>query len=62
MSTPFETRVIPSPKMAASWHAQVRREGERAWSTVASGYGPIEYTTPDYARAGAAVFIEQVRQ
>jgi hypothetical protein len=61
MAKGYTVRIVQSDRMAASWHAKVRRKGWRAgyWVTVASSYGAIEYTTEEAAKAGAAVWIKQ---
>jgi hypothetical protein len=50
----------PSDRMAASWHGSYRRKDWPGgkWATASSKYGPIEYTSREYALHGARVCAE----
>jgi hypothetical protein len=55
----MKIRAIKSHKMqAASWHGQWYSEREERWLTICSAYGPIEYTTPEAARAAVCAHLE----
>jgi hypothetical protein len=40
-----------------SWHGYFRTS--RGWRRATTQYGPMEYTTPESAEAGAAIYAQQ---
>lgn len=48
-----------SDELRPAWLAQLRREGQRHWTTIRNSYGPIVYTTPEYATEAARRAVGQ---